>query len=235
MRLLSLLAILTCSFAAHADDLTLRLRYPDVHGDTIAFVYAGDLWSVPAGGGDARRLTSFEGYELFPRFSPDGTTIAFTAGYEGNDDVYTIPSAGGGARRLTWHPFADRVTGWTPDGRIVFRSKRSSAFLSFDRLFTLSAEGGVPGELPLPAGGMSSVSQDMSKIAYNPTSTETYYWKGYRGGMQSHIAIYDFKTRAYEEILHGEAAELFPMWFRDAIFFVADGDGMMNLYRYDVA
>jgi tricorn protease len=235
MRLLSLLAILTCSFAARADELTLRLRYPDIHGGTIVFVYAGDLWSVPAGGGDARRLTSFEGYELFPRFSPDGTTIAFTAGYEGNDDVYTMPSAGGGARRLTWHPFADRVTGWTPDGRIVFRSKRSSAFLSFDRLFTVSAEGGVAGELPLPAGGSSSFSPDLSKIAYNPTSTETYYWKRYRGGMQSHIAVYDFKTRAYEEIPHGEAAELFPMWFRDAIFFVSDRDGMMNLYRYDVA
>lgn len=234
MRLASLLAILTC-FAAHADDLTLMLRYPDIHRDTIVFVYAGDLWSVPASGGDARRLTSHEGYELFPRFSPDGTTIAFTAEYEGNSDVYTIPAAGGEPRRLTWHPLFDRVTGWTPDGRIVFRSKRSSAIQTFDRLFTLAPEGGVPVELPLPAGAMNAFSPDMSKIAYNRTATETFYWKRYRGGMQSHIAIYDFKTHAYEEIPHGDAAELFPMWFRDSIFFVSDRDGMMNLYRYDVA
>lgn len=235
MRLVPLLAVLLCAFAGQADDLTLMLRYPDVHGDAIVFVYAGDLWSVPAGGGDARRLTSHEGYELLPRFSPDGATIAFTAEYEGNSDVYTIPAAGGEPRRLTWHPLSDRVTGWTPDGRIVVRSKRSSAVLNFDRLFTLAPEGGVPVELPLPAGAMNAFSPDMAKIAYNRTATETYYWKRYRGGIQSHISIYDFKTHAYEEIPHGDAAELFPMWFRDAIFFVSDRDGMMNLYRYDVA
>jgi len=235
MRLVPLLALLICAFAGQADDLTLMLRYPDVHRDAIVFVYAGDLWSVPAGGGDARRLTSHEGYELLPRFSPDGTTIAFTAEYEGNSDVYTIPAGGGEPRRLTWHPLIDRVTGWTPDGRIVFRSKRSSAVANFDRLFTISPEGGAPVELPLPAGAMNAFSPDMSKIAYNRTATETYYWKRYRGGTQSHIAIYDFKTHAYDEIPHGDAAELFPMWFRDAIFFVSDRDGMMNLYRYDVA
>jgi len=235
MRLFPLLALLTFSFAAQADDLTLVLRVPDLHGRTIVFAYAGDLWSVPVDGGDARRLTSHQGQESYPRFSPDGTTIAFTAEYEGNYDVYTIPAAGGEPRRLTWHPLNDRVTGWTPDGRIVFRSKRSSAIQTFDRLFTVSPEGGVPVELPLPAGGMNSFSPDMSKIAYNPNDTETYNWKHYRGGRQSHIAIYEFESHAYEEIPHGETTELFPMWFRDAIFFVSDRDGMMNLYRYDVA
>jgi tricorn protease len=168
MRLFPLLALVTFSFAAQADDLTLMLRVPDLHGHTIGFVYAGDLWSVPVSGGDARRLTSHQSQESYPRFSPDGTTIAFTAEYEGNYDVYTIPAAGGEPQRLTWHPLNDRVTGWTPDGRIVFRSKRSSAIQSFDRLFTLSPQGGVPVELPLPAGGMNSFSPDMSKIAYNP-------------------------------------------------------------------
>jgi tricorn protease len=218
-----------------ANDLTLMLRYPDVHGDTIVFVYAGDLWTVPTGGGDARRLTSHEGYELLPRFSPDGRTIAFTAEYEGNGDVYTIPAAGGEPRRLTWHPLLDRVTGWTPDGKIVFRSKRASMVPNFDRLFTIAPGGGVPEELPLPRGGLNSFSPDMSKIAYNPIATESQFWKRYRGGTQSHIAIYDFKTHAYEEVPHGDAGELFPMWFREAVFFVSDRDGVMNLYRYDVA
>jgi len=149
MRLAALLlfAVIT---RAQTSDLTLMLRYPDVHGDAIVFVYAGDLWLVPAIGGDARRLTTHEGYELLPRFSPDGTTIAFTAEYEGNGDVYTIPASGGDPRRLTWHPGLDRVTGWTPDGKIVFRSKRASVVLNYDRLFTIARDGSVPAMLPLP-------------------------------------------------------------------------------------
>ena len=211
------------------------LRFPDVHGDTLIFVYAADLWAVPASGGDARRLTSHEGYETLPRISPDGKTIAFSAEYEGNGDVYTMPIGGGEPRRLTWHPLFDRVTSWTPDGRIVFRSKRSSVVTNYDKLFTIAAEGGVPVELPLPSGGLSSFSPDGTKIAYNPISTETWFWKRYRGGTQSHIGIFDFKSHAYEEIPHGEAAELFPMWFGNAIYFVSDRDGVMNLHRYDVA
>jgi tricorn protease len=243
MRLRLLLPIALC-FAASAfaqthaqtGDTTLMVRYPDVHGDRLVFVYAADLWTVPAAGGDAHRLTSHEGYELLPRFSPDGATIAFTAEYEGGGgDVYTMPASGGEAKRLTWHPLLDRVTGWTPDGRIVFRSKRSSVVRNFDKLFTIARDGGVPVELPLPSGGTNSFSPDGTKIAYNPVAAETFFWKRYRGGTQSHIAIYDFKANTYEEIPHGEAGEIFPMWFGDAIFFISDRDGVMNLYRYDFA
>ena len=220
---------------AQPGDTTLLLRYPDLHGDRLVFVYAGDLWTAPAGGGDARRLTTHEGYEYVPRFSPDGTTIAFTAEYEGNGDVYTIPSEGGQPRRLTWHPLLDRVTGWTPDGRIVFRSKRSSVVPNYDRLFLVAHGGGVPEELPLPSGGMNSFSPDMTRIAWNPISTESWFWKRYRGGTQSHIGIYDFAANRYEEIPHGGEAELFPMWWRDAIHFISDRNGVMNLHSFDLA
>jgi tricorn protease len=188
--------LLTSIAYAQTSEETLLLRYPDLHDDAIVFVYAADLWMVPATGGDARRLTSHGGYEYLPRFSPDGKTIAFTAEYDGNSDVYVMPAAGGEPRRLTWHPLADRVTGWTPDGRIVFRSKRKSVVTNYDRLFTISPDGGVPTELPLPSGGLNSFSPDGSKIAYNPIATEGWYWKRYRGGTQSHIAIFDFKTNA---------------------------------------
>src|SRR6185503_15210597 len=125
---------------------------------------------------------------------------------------YVMPAAGGEPRRLTWHPLADRVVNWTPDGRILFRSKRSSAVQSYDRLFTIAATGGVPEELPLPAGGMSSFSADGKRIAFNPIANETQYWKRYRGGTQSHIGIYDFVSKHYEEVPHTDAGDLFPMW-----------------------
>ena len=229
------LLLLAGSFGAVGQAQTLMLRFPDVHGDSLVFVYAADLWMTSASGGEAHRLTSHEGYEYLPRFSPDGKTIAFTAEYEGNADVYAMPAEGGEPKRLTWHPLVDRVTGWTPDGKIVFRSKRSSVVPIFDRLFTIPRDGGAPTELPLPSGGLNSFSPDGSKIAYNPISTENWYWKRYRGGTQSHIAIFDFKTHAYEEIPHGDAGELFPMWFGNAVFFISDRDGVMNLYRFDVA
>ena len=88
----------------------------------IAFVYAGDIWLVGKEGGSAFRLTSSPGEETFPRFSPDGTRVAYSASYDGNIDVYVIPSTGGEPRRLTHHPMPDRVVGWTPDSkRSAFR------------------------------------------------------------------------------------------------------------------
>src|SRR5262245_59657954 len=86
---------------AAADDagLTRLLRYPDIAGDTIVFSYGGDLWVVGADGGDARRLTADPGLELFPRFSPDGTQIAFLGEYSGTRQVFVIPVAGGAPKQ----------------------------------------------------------------------------------------------------------------------------------------
>lgn len=217
-----------------ADEPTKLLRYPEVHGDRIVFMYAGDLWAVDVGGGNARRLTAHEGIEYLPKTSPDGRWLAFSAEYEGNLDVYVMPAEGGEPRRLTFHPLADRVTGWTPDGRIVFRSKRSSIVQSYDRLFTIDAQGGFPTELPLPSSGPNSFSPDGTRIAYNPIATETQFWKRYRGGTQSLIALLNLRTHQSSEIPHTDAGDIFPMWLGDAIYFVSDRDGVMNLHRFDL-
>src|SRR5919106_4168857 len=113
--------------AASAQIDARMLRYPTVSKNQIAFVYAGDIWLVSREGGSAFRLTSSPGEESFPRFSPDGTRVAYSASYDGNVDVYVIPAAGGEPRRLTHHPMPDRVVGWTPDGRrVLFASGRES-------------------------------------------------------------------------------------------------------------
>jgi tricorn protease len=141
------------------------LRYPDIRADRVLFSYAGDVWSVPATGGDAVRLTSHAGYESLPKFSPDGRWIAFNAEYEGNGDVYVMSANGGEPKRITFHPYVDRVTGWTRDGRIVFRSKRTSEVQQYDKLFTVGVNGGWPEELPLPSVSLNSFSPDGTKIA----------------------------------------------------------------------
>src|SRR5256885_13718840 len=106
LMLLTLLIICAASSAVvaqRAEELTRLLRFPDIHGDMIAFVYAGDIWTVPASGGTARRLTSHPGLELFPKFSPDGRWIAFSGEYDGTRQVYVISVDGGQPRQLTFH------------------------------------------------------------------------------------------------------------------------------------
>ena len=105
---------------------TKLLRFPDIAGDRVAFCYAGDIWTAPAKGGNATRLTAHPGLELFPKFSPDGKWIAFTGQYEGDEQVYVIPAEGGEPRQLTYYPargpfpprggYDNQVMGWTPDG-----------------------------------------------------------------------------------------------------------------------
>ena len=108
----------------------LLLQRPTLSRTEIVFAHAGDLWSVPRAGGEARRLTVSAGVEDNPIFSPDGSMIAFSGEYDGNVDVFVMPAAGGVPKRLTWHPGQDGVRGWTPDGkRILFSSARSAVLL----------------------------------------------------------------------------------------------------------
>ena len=82
---------------------TKLLRFPDIYHDQIVFVYAGDIYTVNSEGGIARQLTTFEGEELFPKISPDGRWIAFSAEYSGNRQVYIMPSEGGTPKQLTYY------------------------------------------------------------------------------------------------------------------------------------
>jgi len=123
---------------------TRMLRQPTVSTTHIAFVHANDIWLVQRGGGLAARLTSADGAETDPAFSPDGDWIAFTGQYAGNTDVYVMPAMGGEPRRLTWHPGADVVQGWTPDGDILFQSGREGHPTRLWQFFTVGVDGGFP-------------------------------------------------------------------------------------------
>ena len=150
MRHSLLASLLVLSSSVSLAETNYLFRNPALSSTQIVFSYAGDLWSVPREGGDAKRLTTGVGVETDPRFSPDGSMIAFTGEYDGNVDVFVMPASGGTPRRLTYHPDGDWVIGWTPDGkRILFASTRAS---TRDRvnLFTLPMEGGFPEQLPLP-------------------------------------------------------------------------------------
>src|SRR5262249_26520514 len=186
--------------AAEADKAPLLLQKPTLSKTHIVFAFAGDLWSVPRAGGEARRLTSGAGLEFEPHFSPDGKWIAFTGEYDANYDVYVMPASGGEPRRLTYHPGFDVALGGAPDGKNVLISSNRSSYSYFAKLFTMPISGeGLPAELPLPMGEQGALSPDGQRIAYVPFSnrrlTPNAYaaWKHYRGGKASPIWIADLR------------------------------------------
>ena len=240
----SLLLISSMMFAQSIDRL---FRFPTTNGKQIVFTYAGDLYSVPMEGGEAHRLTSGVGYEMFAHFSPAGDTLAFTAQYDGNTEVYKVGAEGGIPIRLTTtatlhrDDVADRmgpnniVMTWTPNGKeIVYRSRKQSFNSFVGSLFKVSANGGMSEELPLPSGGFCSYNSDGSKLAYNRVFREFRTWKYYKGGMADDIWIYDFKSKKVENITNNVAQDIIPMWHENQVFFISDRDRIMNLFAYDM-
>lgn len=244
---LILLALVGPVLLRAADEARV-LRFPAIYKDLVVFSYAGDLYSVPASGGVARKLTTHPGYEAFARFSPDGRYLAFTGEYDGNREVFLMPAEGGVPVRLTYTPVLSRddisdrmgpnniVMGWTPDGQnIIFRSRMAEWNDFNGQLYLVPREGGRPQELPLPRGGFCSFSPDGEKLAFNRIFREFRTWKRYRGGMVDDIWIYDFKNKKTENITANEASDIIPMWSGNKIYFLSDRDQnkRFNLYVFN--
>ena len=230
---------------AQADEARL-LRFPSTNGRTLAFSYAGDIYTAPLTGGMATRLTSDKGYEAFSRFSPDGRTIAFTGQYDGNTEVYVMPENGGEPRRISFtannprDDWGDRmgpnniVMTWTPDGKnVVFRNRISDSFDG--QLWMAPADGGMATRLPLPEGGFCSYSPDGSRLAYNRVFREFRTWKYYKGGMADDIWIYDTQAKTVTNITNNIAQDISPMWIGNEIYFMSDRDKTMNIFVYNTA
>jgi tricorn protease len=214
----------------------LLLRKPSVSQTQIVFSFAGDLWIVGRDGGDARRLTSAAGVETDPNFSPDGTQVAFTGEYDGNQDVYVVPASGGVPRRLTYHPGSDAALGWTPDGKkILFRSLRASYYHIADQLYTIPVEGGFPTQLALPIGEQASFSPDGSHIAYIPHPQWQAAWKRYRGGQTTPIWIANLADSSIERIPRDNSNDFNPMWVGSTIYFLSDRNGPVSLFAFNTA
>ena len=226
------------------DGLARLLRFPDIHGDMIAFVYAGDIWTVPDSGGTARRLTSHAGLELFPKFSPDGRMIAFSGEYNGTRQVFVISVEGGEPRQLTYYNdvgvlpprggWDNMVLGWTPDGKhVLFRANRVPYSNRLGRPYIVPVEGGQEQPLPITEGGSARYSPDGTKLAFTPISNEFRGWKRYRGGQSPDVWIYDLTRNTSEQITTTRAQDMVPVWLGDIIYFLSDRDWTMNVFAYD--
>jgi tricorn protease len=213
------------------------LRYPDVSATQIAFVYAGDIWVVPKTGGTANRLSSPLGEESFPRFSPDGQRLAFSAAYDGNQDVYVVPAMGGEPLRITYHPMPDRLVDWHPDGRLLFASSREAGRQRYNQFFLVSAEGGLPTRMPVPYGEFGAFAADGRRFAYIPMSQDFRTWKRYRGGWAPDIWVFDLRDSSATRVAPNDADDTQPMWQGDRLYFLSDRgtEQRHNLFVWDRA
>jgi tricorn protease len=226
------------SVPARAQVDARMFQQPAVSATHIAFVHAGDIWVVPKQGGVAVRLSSPAGVESFPRFSPDGSRIAFTAAYDGVDSVYVVPTLGGDPVRLTHHPMGDRVVGWHPDGRrVLFASSRESGRQRYNQFFLVPVTGGLPEKLAVPYGEFGAFSPDGRRFAYTPQSQDFRTWKRYRGGWAPDIWTFDLTTFASANVTINDAVDSQPMWHGGTMYFLSDRGPEMrqNLWARDEA
>ncbi len=217
---------------------TRLLAQPATNGTLVAFVYADDLWVAKLDGTDVRRLTTDDGVESSPAFSPDGKLLAFSAQYDGNTDVYVMPAEGGVPTRLTWHPGADAVQGFTPDGKsVLFTSGRAAFTGAFQQLYTVPVEGGVEEQLPIPNANQATYAPDGKRIAYVPLPQAFQEWKQYRGGRVSRLWLFNNADHAIEKVPQPETRsnDVDPMWIGNAVYFRSDRDGEFNVFAYDTA
>ncbi len=240
---LALAALSTTVFADnHEGDGTRMLRFPDIHGTQVVFSYAGDLWLANIDSDDpARRLTSHPGLELYPKFSPDGSKIAFAGQYRGDEQVYVMDVTGGEPTQLTFYPVNGplparwgtdhQVYGWSPDGQeVIFRSLRE--MFGNGRLYRVPVDGGLPVAMPMPRAGSGDLSPDGKQIVYSPLFRDFRTWKRYQGGWAQNLYIFDLENNRAEQITDHIRTERDPMWLNSGIYFVSDRTGTLNLYRY---
>ncbi|WP_313914746.1 PDZ domain-containing protein [Tahibacter sp.] len=217
------------------------LRFPDICGDAVAFVQAGDIYRVAAAGGTAQRLTSHIGNELYPKFSPDCRWIAFSAEYDGTRQVYVIPADGGLPRQLTW--YADvgsmpprggtdyRVLDFSPDGsNVLVRANRVPYDERSGRLYQVPVAGGLETPLAMPESGGGMFSPDGKSVVYTPIDRDFRSWKRYRGGRAQDVWTYDLSSNTSRRLTDNRATDHQPMWIGDTIYFVSDRGHTLNLW-----
>jgi tricorn protease len=229
-------ALLAGSPSAGQAQGTRLLRQPTVAASQVAFAYGGDLWVASRDGGRARRLTSTPAVEADPHFSPDGRWLAFTSNRSGTDAVYVVSAEGGEPRRLSWYPAASHARGWSPDGRrVLYSSTRETAPTEYERLWTVSVDGGPPSLVPAPWGHDGAFSADGRRLVVDRVSRWDVEWRDYRGGQNTPLVLLDLQSLDETRVPGERTQDTNPVWLNGKIWFVSDRDWAYNVWSFDPA
>ncbi|MDT0594809.1 S41 family peptidase [Glaciecola petra] len=230
LTLLLSIALLCSSFQPLAKQL---LREPSLQGNTLVFSYANDIWMTSLNGGEAKRLTNFQGREYQPKLSPNGNLIAFSGEYAGNTDVYIVNVNGGPVTRLTYHPSKDEAVGWSPDGQsVLFRTTRNNAPRSWDRLYTVPVNGGNPSALPMNRAYNGAFNASGDKVVFRRPGYWDKGWRNYRGGQNQALRIIDLNDLSEQDLPFENEANFEPVWHGDDIYYLSNKSQVTNVFKY---
>jgi tricorn protease len=208
------------------------LRYPHVHGELLVFVAEDDLWLAPAEGGRAWRLSSDAAQVSHPRFSRDGTRIAWTSWRDGSPEVYLTDPDGSAATRLTyWDDNKTRVAGWTTAGEVLAVTAAGQADAQFSWAYAVPVEGAPPRRLPFGPVNDLALEQAGTALQTGRMGGEPAYWKRYRGGTAGKLWTATADDPLFTRILADLDTQLTsPMLIGDRLFFLSDHEGTGNIY-----
>ena len=203
-------------------------------GSEIAFVSGGDIWTVPAAGGEARLIVSHAATESRPVYSPDKTQLAFVSSRTGGGDIYVLTFATGDVRRVTFDDGLDQLDGWSRDGKwLYFFSNGHDLSGSMNDVYRVAPQGGTP----MPVSGdryanefFSASSPDGKTVAISARGSASGQWwrHGHSHLDEAEIWLRDLSVpdapAAWKGLTGGGAKDLWPMWAGDgrSLFFVSD-------------
>jgi tricorn protease len=208
------------------------VRYPTIHQDSIVFVSEDDLWLVSSAGGRAERLTAGVAEVSYPRFSPDGTQLAFVGREEGPSEIYVMPAPGGPASRLTFQDSSSKVAGWSPDGaEILYASNAGQFAMRFEVIYSINPKGGEPRQLPFGlANAISYGPHGGIVLGRNINVRDFAYQKRYRGGRVGHLWCDVSGNGTFQRLLQLDGNIADPCWVGERIYFLSDHEGIGNVY-----
>ena len=208
------------------------LRYPHIHGDLLVFASEDDIWLAPADGGRAWRLSADSAQVSYPRFSRDGTRIAWTSWRDGNPEVHTADPEGNASARLTyWGDARTRVTGWTRDGEVLAVSATGQPETYLSWAYAVPLEGAPPRRLPFGPVADLALEDAGTALLTGRMNNELAYWKRYRGGTRGRLWTATGDDPLFTRVLAGLGGQLgAPMLVAGRLFFLSDHEGTGNIY-----
>lgn len=205
-------------------------QFPDVHKDKVVFSAEGDLWIVSLSGGMAQRLTTHPETESYPKFSPDGKSIAFSASYEGPTELYTIPTTGGMTKRWTYESDASITTNWTPNGEILYATRAYNKKPDF-RLVRINPKTKARTFVPLDQASEGCYDDAGKTLYFVRPAFHRNVTKRYEGGTARQIWKYTQGSKEATKLtVDHEGGSHHPMWHKGRVYFITDRDGTMNVW-----